>query len=82
MTFNSDGSWSVDYTSAGYTDTGVWLGDGNTVAATVTSPGTDAEDLGLMFMGTVSKKGINSVKKQGPWQNGATTGTWYGIRNA
>jgi hypothetical protein len=74
MTVNADNTWSQQITN-GYDDTGYWVSEGSAVALAVTS----REDAGCLYLGKVTKTGINTKRAEGPlFCPYYGPNTWYG----
>jgi hypothetical protein len=75
LTLNSDET----YTSVGSSSSssGYWVAQGKSFAMTdATSPTS-----GCLYLGKISKHGINSARKQGPRSCQNSPGTWYATRS-
>lgn len=64
--------------STNFQDSGSWVSLGTAVAFRVDASAEG--DGGCVFLGTVTKKGINSAAKQGPQNCGTSRDTWYATR--
>jgi len=72
LLLSPDGSFSTDYG-----DSGIWLSQGTAVAMRVN---TVDGDEGCLYLGSFTKRAINSAHAQGPTNCGGSQDTWYAVR--
>jgi hypothetical protein len=71
LLLSTDGTFSTDYG-----DSGIWVSQGTAVAMRVN---TVDGDEGCLYLGTFTKRAINSAHAQGPTNCGGSQDTWYAV---